>query len=502
MNTEYGRNNAKSTVANFTWSKKSMTSLGFILGIALIVLAVTIDILSKNLHFDLAAIKTIYEQNVTHWIILTSPFVLSAVFFVMGKMLSDHENVVRAQLREEKEQSFILENFISQLQADNFDVHLSDTFKNKEVAARLSTFKEKLASEKSREEKRSWENQGLASFGDLLRREADTENLSFQALRFLVKYLDCNQGSVFLVDGSSEWLEMKACYAYDKKKFSAKAIPIGEGLVGQCFVERETILLYEVPKDYIKITSGLGLATPDCILIVPLKRNDTVVGVIEVASFNRLEKHQILFLEKCSEAFASVVQSTTINENVKHLLNESQQQMEELRAQEEEMRQNMEELQAIQEQMSRQLEENTKIKTLLEARESVLAQTTILSESDLYGTITYVNPKFIEVSGYSSAELVGQGHNIVRHADMPGELFKLMWATIKSGKTFRGIIKNRKKDGGIYWVDAAIVPIFQNGKVIKYIGARYHIEDETIAEKMFARQMEKLRFEREVVMSN
>ena len=156
------------------------------------------------------------------------------------------------------------------------------------------------------------------------------------------------------------------------------------------------------------------------------------------------------------------------------------------------MRQNLEELETIQEQMARQLEENIQIKDLLEARESVLAQTTILSESDLHGTITFVNPKFIEVSGFSSDELIGKGHNVVRHPDMPKALFKIMWNTIKSGRPFRGIVKNRKKNGGHYWVDATIVPIFQNGTIIKYIGARYHIQNEEMAELLFEQQLERV----------
>lgn len=80
-------------------------------------------------------------------------------------------------------------------------------------------------------------------------------------------------------------------------------------------------------------------------------------------------------------------------------------------------------------------------------REKVLSHTTILSGSDLYGTILYVNSKFYTVSQYSSTELVGEGHNILRHPDMPKALFELMWKTIRQGEVFKGIIKNRKKDG-------------------------------------------------------
>ncbi len=470
---------------------------GLTLGLGLIITAILIDLIASDLHFNLDSLTLLYRKNVTHWIILTSPFFLSAFFLLMGKIINDRERVIALQLSDEKDQFQMLEQFVSQLQEEKFKVSIPDTFKNQKLSLQLHEFRTKLAAGKSSDEKRTWENQGLATFGELLRKYTDTDTLCEEVLRYLVKYLSCNQASVFILDATEEALDLKACYAYDRKKFVNKSIAIGQGLVGQCFLEKETVLLYDVPKDYIRITSGLGLATPTCVVIVPLKHNDHVAGVIELASFKRLQQFEVTFLEKCAQAFASVLQSTRVNQNVRQLLEQSQQQTEELRAQEEEMRQNMEELRAIQEQMSRQLTENTKIRTLLEARETVLAQTTILSESDLYGTITYVNEKFIEVSQYTAEELVGKGHNIVRHPDMPKSLFRLMWATIKSGKTFRGIVKNRKKDGTPYWVDATIVPIFENGKVVKYIGARYHIQDADIAERLFERQAQTLSGEKD-----
>jgi PAS domain S-box-containing protein len=308
-----------------------------------------------------------------------------------------------------------------------------------------------------------------------------------------VKYLSCNQGSVYILhDHDTDVLDLKACYAFDRRKFVSQSISVGQGLVGQCFLEKEPVILYDVPQDYIKITSGLGMANPNCIVIVPVKHNNEVAGVIEVASFHRLEAYQISFLEKIAEAFASVVLSTRSNQDIKRLLEESQVHMEGLRSQEEEMRQNLEELQSVQEQMVRQLSENVDMKSQLEAREKVLGLTTILSESDLYGTITFVNDRFCEVSQYSAEELIGQGHNLLRHPDMPSEIFARMWKLLKRGQPFQGIIKNRKKDGTHYWVDATIVPIIENGKIVKYIGARYHIKDDAHAQRLFLRQLNSL----------
>ena len=103
-------------------------------------------------------------------------------------------------------------------------------------------------------------------------------------------------------------------------------------------------------------------------------------------------------------------------------------------------------------------------------------QTSIVSEADLKGDIISVNDKFLEISKYSREELIGKPHNTTRHPDMPKETFKELWSTIGRGKTFRGIIKNRAKDGTPYYVDAVIAPVLgDNGKPRKYIGVRYDI---------------------------
>jgi PAS domain S-box-containing protein len=467
-----------------------MAYLGAFLGVTLIIIAMAVDLFAKDLPFSFESITMLYTSNPTHWIILTSPFFLTTLFYVMGRMIGEQEYKIEQQLQREKDQFIMIEQFIAELENGNYAASVSQDFENETVAGQLEHFRDKLLEGKSAEERRAWENMGLASFGNLLRTVSDIDKLSNEVIRYIVKYLSCNQGSVYILsETGTDALDLKACYAFDRKKFTSQSIGVGQGLVGQCFLEKEPVILYNIPQDYIKITSGLGMANPNCVVIVPVKHNNEVAGVIEVASFHRLEEYQVKFLEKVAEAFASVVLSTRSNQDIKRLLEESQVHMEELRSQEEEMRQNLEELQSVQEQMVRQLSENVNIKSQLEAREKVLGLTTILSESDLYGTITFVNEKFCEVSQYSAEELIGQGHNFVRHPDMPAEIFGYMWKMLKRGQPFQGIIKNRKKDGTHYWVDATIVPVIENGKVVKYIGARYHIKDDTHAQRLFLRQL-------------
>ncbi|EMI56781.1 methyl-accepting chemotaxis protein [Rhodopirellula sallentina] len=112
----------------------------------------------------------------------------------------------------------------------------------------------------------------------------------------------------------------------------------------------------------------------------------------------------------------------------------------------------------------------------------VVNMTSIVSESDLKGDIVSINEKFIEVSKYGRDELIGFPHSTTRHPDMSKEVFKELWSTIGRGKPFRGIIKNRAKDGNPYYVDAVIAPVMgENGKPRKYIGIRYDLTETEIA---------------------
>lgn len=112
----------------------------------------------------------------------------------------------------------------------------------------------------------------------------------------------------------------------------------------------------------------------------------------------------------------------------------------------------------------------------LRVRAEIINQTSIVSESDLKGDILCVNDKFCEVSQYTREELIGKPHNTTRHPDMAKDTFRELWSTIGKGKSFRGVIKNRKKDGSPYYVDAVIMPVLgENGKPRKYVGVRYEI---------------------------
>ncbi len=221
----------------------------------------------------------------------------------------------------------------------------------------LLNMRTSLSEANEREAKEKFMNLGLARVGDLLRQNSDSiEKLSDHIIQEVVKYMKANQGAIFLIEESEEQeevLKLLAFRAWERKKFTQKVIPLGNGLAGQAAIEKRTIFMTEIPHDYVTITSGLGEATPKSILIVPLKSEEKIIGVIELASFQVFKPHEIEFLEKVGESIAATIITTKNNQQNQELLEKSKILAEQLKSQEEEMRQNMEEMQATQEEMAR-----------------------------------------------------------------------------------------------------------------------------------------------------
>ncbi len=322
-----------------------------------------------------------------------------------------------------------------------------DTLGNSLIEMRqsLKNAKDEEEKRKIEDEKRNWATQGVAKFAELLRQNNDDlQDLSFSIIKNLVNYLEANQGGFFILnqeDKDDEHLELTSCYAYERRKFLKKKILKGEGLVGTCLQEGETIFLTDVPDSYINITSGLGDSNPRCILIVPLKLNEHIFGVIEIASFNVLEKHHIDFVEKVAESIASTISTVKINIRTTELLHQSQEQSEEMRAQEEEMRQNMEEMHATQEEMERKEIESD---GFFEAINSTVP----FMELTVDCIVKKLNPELERLTLYSGQETEGMDFYKMfdkNHAESQGMVN--IKDDLSSGNAVSGEFKILKSDG-------------------------------------------------------
>ena len=229
---------------------------------------------------------------------------------------------------------------------------------NKEtVAGNLTELREHLQTVKREDEQRNSANEGLAQFSEIVRaNQNDTKVLTDKCLSFLIHKVGAQQGSIFNLDGEKNdtHLNRISCYAFNRKKHTEKRIELGQGLVGQAFLEGQVVQLKHVPQGYTTITSGLGESTPSHLLIVPLKNDVQIVGILEVACLKIFEQHQIDFLKKAGEFLASAILNTQTTYKMKDLLEQAMMNEEKMRASEEEMRQNMEELMATQEELVRQ----------------------------------------------------------------------------------------------------------------------------------------------------
>lgn len=278
--------------------------------------------------------------------------------------------------------------FALQVGQGNFDSEFKAFDNESDLGSALVQMRESLKTVSNEEKKRAWSVNGLAHFSALLR--DNSQNLSQLCeivIQELVRYIEAQQGGIYTVSEASvekdKQLVLRSWYAFERKKYREKFIAIGEGVLGEAFREKRTVYMKRIPENYLKITSGLGEAEPSCLLIVPLKVNEEMEGIIEIASFKFLDSHQIDFVEKVCESIASTIISVKINEKTKQLLENAQLSGEMMRAQEEEMRQNVEELQATQEALHRK---ETELGNLLqqaqENEQKLLARIKMLENKD------------------------------------------------------------------------------------------------------------------------
>ena len=429
----------------------------------------------EDLAFKDMALYLVREEDVSWESLLTSLGIVSAITasstwlaaLLKKQSVADAQNefsnTERQNIHEKNKQ------FAASISQGDFSFQLEkDDQEKDELSEALEEMRENLKSADEKEKQDRFINVGLAKIGEILRKNNESiEKLTDEVLSHLVKYLNANQGTLFLLEGEGEECVLKqyACYAFDKKKFKEKEVKVGQGLLGQLVLEKETMYMTDIPQDYVNITSGLGQANPSSILLVPLMINEEVVGAMELASFHPLQNYEISFTEKVAVSIASSVSSARVNQRTQFLLKEAQEQSEELKTQEEEMRQNMEELTATQEEIQRKSLE-------MENRIQAINASGIASiEYELDGTIISANDSFLELMEYQLDEIVGKHHRIFVSPELAAtKEYAQMWKRLAEGEKIEGVLERYTQSGKKVYIKGAYTSIRDiNGKPVRVI---------------------------------
>jgi PAS domain S-box-containing protein len=385
-----------------------------------------------------------------------------------------------------------LADFLEKIGDGKFNTEYKVLSEKDKLGLSITGMKDKLQKLVSEDARRQWSSEGVAKFSALLRENSDDlKILCDKLLTDLVRYINANQGAIFLLNEENrdnKVLELFSAYAWKRKKHITKTIEIGEGLIGQAAIERDTVFLTDVPDNFITITSGLGDSNPRSILIVPMLFNDELFGIMEFASFQVYEPFEIQFVEKLAEITASTISRANINKQTQKLLRDSQKLTEELRTQEEEMRQNLEEMNATQEEMQQRELERIGIFTAINS-------TIATVEFNMDGSIITANEMFLKMMNYSLEEIENKPDRIFADkSNEPIEAYEKFWQELSNGSAKRGDFKRMTSDGRELWLSASYTPALdKSGKPYKVIALAQDISEKKRTELELQRQAEEMR---------
>ncbi|MBW4434112.1 MAG: response regulator [Pelatocladus maniniholoensis HA4357-MV3] len=210
-----------------------------------------------------------------------------------------------------------------------------------------------------RNNEQNWLKSNLARFSQMLQGQRNLQNVARMILAELAPLVGAQQGVFYLMDFENEQplLKLLSSYAYQERKSLSNRFRFGEGLVGQCALEKQKIILTDVPSDYIRISSGLGDAKPLNIIVLPVLFEDEVIAVMELASFQIFSEIHLIFLDQVSATFGVVLSAISADIRTQELLEESQQLTQQLQLQQQELTQKNQRL----EQQSQELQTSEEI---------------------------------------------------------------------------------------------------------------------------------------------
>jgi PAS domain S-box-containing protein len=397
-------------------------------------------------------------------------------------------------------------DFAKRIGEGKYDTQFRPASDNDLLGMSLVTMRNNLIENERRDKERNWIVRGVAEISEILRMHDSIDNLGEDVIKFILEKVGAIQGAFYIVndDQGKPMIEMRASYAYGRKKYLKAKFKFAEGLVGQAVAERDTVLRTEIPDDYITITSGiLGDQRPKCIMIVPLITNEEVYGVLEFAGFRKFDPSQVKFVQELSLILARTIFNIKVNERTRRLLAESQAMSNELKEKQEVLRQNAEEMQATQEELQRsnqkleeQIEEvnrtQKRMQLLLENASEVI---TIYEEDE---TIRYISPSVETILGYGQKEMIGKSDIDKVHPDHR-DTFRDLFAKMKDYPDRKVTVQYeyKAKDGSYIWIESAGTNCMSNPAIHGYI-----LNSRDITERRRAEQEQRMRSKMQALSEN
>jgi PAS domain S-box-containing protein len=359
------------------------------------------------------------------------------------------------------------------------------------MAERLRKIQAEQQIRQSADKKRNWTSDGIARFAEILRSERENvTSLSYLVIQKLVTYLNIEMGTILLIsdrEGEEKVLETIASYAYDRRKYISKTFRFGEGLPGTCALEKEKIYIDEIPEAYSDVISGVGRTKPRCVLLVPMKIEEEIFGILELASFRTLEQHELDFVDQLAESIASTLLSVKTNERTAALLQQSRNQAGKLLQQEEEMKRNMAELQKARDESMKKESELTGIL-------NAMNESSLVAEYGLNGRFTHINDKFLELLESPAETVLGKHHNEFAVVDRYAESYTGFWERLKNGTTISREDRFKLFSGKEIWLQQTFTPIRnQDGRIYKILNIAVDITHARKQQSSLERQAAEIR---------
>ncbi len=368
-------------------------------------------------------------------------------FLNVGKRETDKikDKQVNIAIRSLKDYFERTEQLIKGISEDDNVIETKSISKNDKIGEALAVLKNEFVEIKKQQEKLNEESklrnefsEGSAKINNLLRYTMDIEQLSFDIIKTTIEFLEVEQGALLIINDDNPddvFLEMKASYAYDKKRLADKNIPIKSGLAGRCVLEKESIFLTEIPDNYTKIVSGFGETEAKSLALIPLIFNNEVQGIIEIASLKIIEKSKIEFLESVGENIASTYSNIKNTERTEKLLLQTQKQSDQIETQRAELQEKID----THRRQNRNLDKN--VIELQEIIKSIKTSAYVV-EYDTSGVIIEVNNKITDILGIERDKLIEKTHKDLIVCDDYDSKYKSFWKKLKTGIAFEIVEKH------------------------------------------------------------